>query len=259
MACRGRHDLPAPTAAPTPSTSAAARPTYTLDPAADFMRGELCTISVQRSTSSTRTPTTRQTTCGRLHSFVHARSAWRPADPRHPGRAPPLAATTTTRRRRRPRRRHRGEHQRLLVQDPQADRDEQHLRGHLRLPAAATRPPVGTPRSVSGRVQEFQAAGWGPGTTSRSPRSASATVDARRERAPIAPTVIGLGGRFRAEPHDRRRLDRRRRRRTRGSTRRRTASTSTRASRACSCSSTTRRDRADEQLRRALDRRRQRP
>ena len=192
---------------------------FTLDPTTDFAQGESCT---------------RAHRGGRLQ--LHDRWHRGPADPRHPGRAAPLALRGQGRQRR-ARRRDGREQQRHLGAGHAARQRRAHVGGHLPVPperAAAGRHRGHVQRAGAGvqaRRQAREPHAHRDGLADRDGHRSGhgAGADDRRPGRPDA-----------AEPRSSTTTRRATSTPTRCSTRSRTASTSTRASRACSCSSTTR-------------------
>jgi uncharacterized protein len=168
--------------------------TFTLDPTADFQRGELCTVTVSASQVSdtdaddppdgmTADHTFRFTTLGveglRIHDIQGARHR-SPYENRIVTGVPGVVAALST--------------NGIWVQDAAPDGDERTSEG-IFVFRPNVRPPAGTAVTVSGEVQEFKAAGWGPESLSLT-EIGFATVTPGASVTPIAPTVVGQGGRI---------------------------------------------------------------
>ncbi|HET8757747.1 MAG TPA: Ig-like domain-containing protein [Solirubrobacteraceae bacterium] len=167
--------------------------TYTLDPATDFARGERCTVTVQASqvsdTDGDDPPDTMVsnftfgfTTIGieglRIHDIQGAQHR-SPYENRVVSGVPGVVTAASS--------------NGIWVQDPQPDGDDRTSEG-IFLFAPSARPPVGTAVTFSGEVQEFKSSSWGPESLSLTEMSRP-TVTAGDIVTPIAPTVIGQGGR----------------------------------------------------------------
>jgi predicted extracellular nuclease len=167
--------------------------TYTLNPAADFARGEQCTVTVNASqvsdTDANDPPDTMTanftfsfTTLGieglRIHDIqgIQHRS---PYENRVVSGVPGVVTAAST--------------NGIWVQDASPDADNRTSEG-IFLFSPSARPPVGTAVLFSGAVSEFKAAGWGPESLSLT-EMFRPTVTAGAAVTPIAPTVIGQGGR----------------------------------------------------------------
>ena len=167
---------------------------YTLDPAADFERGDFCTVTVSASqvsdTDADDPPdnmlanhTFRFTALGieglRIHDIQGARHR-SPYENGIVSGVPGVVTALST--------------NGIWVQDAAPDADERTSEGIFVFRPVA-RPPVGTAVTFSGEVQEFKAAGWGPESLSLT-EIGFATVTPGASVTPIAPTVIGQGGRI---------------------------------------------------------------
>jgi predicted extracellular nuclease len=152
---------------------------YTLDPEADFARGESCTVTVEadgtrRSFSFSTVP---------LEGLrIHEIQAAQHISP-YNGRAiagVPGVVTTSIR-------------NGFYMQDPEPDGDARTSEGvFVFTGSGGTKPPAGTKVLVSGRVQEFRSAPANLTVT----EIASPTVTPDGSAAVPAPTVIGDGGRI---------------------------------------------------------------
>jgi uncharacterized protein len=166
---------------------------YTLNPTTDFVRGELCTVTVDASQvtdTDTNDPpdnmaanfTLRFTTIGieglRIHD-IQGRQHRSPYENRVVSGVPGVVTAAST--------------QGIWVQDASPDNDNRTSEG-IFLFSPSARPPVGTAVTFSGQVQEFKASGWGPESLSLT-EMFRPTVTAGAPVTPIAPTVIGQGGR----------------------------------------------------------------
>jgi hypothetical protein len=167
--------------------------TYTLDPTTNFARGEQCTVTVQASQVSDADgddpPDTMVsnftfsfTTVGleglRIHDIQGAQHR-SPYENRVVSGVPGVVTAAST--------------NGIWVQDPQPDADNRTSEG-IFLFSPSARPPIGTAVTFSGQVQEFKAAGWGPESLSLT-EMFRPTVTAGGMVTPIAPTVVGQGGR----------------------------------------------------------------
>ena len=180
--------------------------TYTLDPAADFERGERCTVTVNASgvadTDADDPPDTMTanftftfTTIGieglRIRDIqgIQHRS---PYENRVVRGVPGVVTASSG--------------NGIWVQDPQPDSDNRTSEGVF-LFQPSVRPPVGTAVLFSGSVSEFKAANWGPESLTLT-EMFRPTVTAVEGGSPIAPLVIGQGGRIPPNRGHRQRLDR---------------------------------------------------
>jgi predicted extracellular nuclease len=153
---------------------------YTLDPAADFARGERCTVTadtedLEDSISFTTVPLEGL----RIHDIQGAQHR-SPYEGRIAGDVPGVVTALST--------------NGIWVQDPQPDGDERTSEGVF-LFSPSTRPAIGTPVTFTGEVQEFKNASWGPESLSLTEISRPA-VTAGTGNVTIPPTVIGQGGRI---------------------------------------------------------------
>jgi predicted extracellular nuclease len=168
--------------------------TYTLDPATDFARGEQCTVTVTGSEvtdTDTEDPpdamasnfTLRFSTVPleglRIHDLqgIQHRS---PYENRFVTGVPGVVTAESS--------------GGIWVQDPSPDADNRTSEG-IFLFSPSVRPQVGTAVTFSGQVQEFKASGWGPESLTLT-EMFRPTVTAGDPATPIAPLVIGQGGRI---------------------------------------------------------------
>ncbi len=169
--------------------------TYTFDPATDFMRNELCTISVSAAgvvDEDTDDPpdnmaadfTASFSTLGlalRIHDIQGAHHL-SPHDNDFVSMVPGVIIAKGT--------------DGFWIQDTQADRDEKTSEGVFVFTGVGSNPnvPVGASARVSGRVDEFRpGSATGNNLTITEITSATWTLGAPGS---VKPTVIGLGGRF---------------------------------------------------------------
>jgi predicted extracellular nuclease len=151
---------------------------YTLDPAADFSRGETCTVTVStEGIEDSFSFTTLAIEGLRIHDIQGARHR-SPYEDRVVGGVPGVVTAAST--------------NGIWVQDATPDADARTSEGVFLFQPSA-RPPVGTAVVFSGAVAEFKNSSWGP-------ESLSLTEIFRPTVTPtgtgsIAPTVIGQGGR----------------------------------------------------------------
>ena len=168
--------------------------TYTLNPTADFARGEQCTVTVNASQVSdadsddppdtmtanfTFTFTTIRIEGLRIHDIQGAQHR-SPYENRVVSGVPGVVTAASS--------------QGIWVQDASPDADNRTSEGIFLFQPSA-RPPVGTAVLFSGSVSEFKAAGWGPESLSLT-EMFRPTVTAVAGGSPIAPTVIGQGARI---------------------------------------------------------------
>jgi uncharacterized protein len=168
--------------------------TYTLDPDTDFARGERCTVTVSASEVSdadTDDPPDNMgadfrfafTTVGveglRIHDIQGAQHR-SPYENQVVSGVPGVVTAAST--------------NGIWVQDASPDADDRTSEG-IFLFSPSARPPVGTAVLFSGAVQEFKQATWGPESLSLTEISRP-TVTAVEGGSPIAPTVVGEGGRL---------------------------------------------------------------
>ena len=153
---------------------------YTLDPASDFARGERCTVTVHTDDLDDDFSFTTIGIEGlRIHDIQGAQHR-SPYEGRVVSGVPGVVTAASS--------------NGIWVQDPQPDADDRTSEGVFLFQPSA-RPPVGTAVVVSGAVQEFKASGWGPESLSLT-EIFRPTVTATGSGTPIAPTVIGEGGRM---------------------------------------------------------------
>jgi uncharacterized protein len=167
--------------------------TYALDPAVDFARGERCTLTVTASqvtdTDGDDPPDTMTadftfsfTTIGieglRIHDIqgIQHRS---PYENQVVSGVPGVVTAASS--------------QGIWVQDRAPDTDNRTSEGIFLFQPSA-RPPIGTAVLFSGSVSEFKASNWGPESLSLT-EMFRPTVTAVEGGSPIAPTVVGPGGR----------------------------------------------------------------
>jgi predicted extracellular nuclease len=153
---------------------------YTLDPAADFERGERCTVTVDTDDVDDSFSFNTVGLEGlRIHDIQGAQHR-SPYENRVVTGVPGVITAAST--------------NGIWIQDATPDGDLRTSEG-IFVFGSAVRPPVGTAVLVSGRVQEFKATGWGPESLSLT-EIGFATVTPGASVTPIAPTVIGQGGRI---------------------------------------------------------------
>jgi predicted extracellular nuclease len=153
---------------------------YTLDPAADFARGETCTVSVSTEDIEDSFSFSTVGIEGlRIHDIQGAQHR-SPYESRVVSGVPGVVTAAST--------------LGIWVQDAAPDADARTSEG-IFLFQPSTRPPVGTAVLFSGSVVEFKASNWGPESLSLTEISRP-TVTATEGGSPIAPTVVGQGGRI---------------------------------------------------------------
>jgi uncharacterized protein len=152
---------------------------YTLDPGVDFRRGETCTVTVHTDEldDDFRFSTVPVEDL-RIHEIQGAQHR-SPYESRIVSGVPGVVTAAST--------------NGIWVQDASPDADDRTSEGIFLFQPSA-RPPAGTAVVFSGAVQEFKAAGWGPESLSLTEISRP-TVTAVAGGSPIAPTVVGDGGR----------------------------------------------------------------
>jgi uncharacterized protein len=167
--------------------------TYTLDPTADFARGEQCAVTVNASevtdTDGNDPPDTmianftfRFTTLGIEGLRIHDIQGIQHRSPFENQVVSGVSGVVTAM-----------SGNGIWVQDPSPDADNRTSEGIFLFQPSA-RPAIGTAVLFSGSVSEFKAAGWGPESLSLT-EMFRPTVIAVDGGSPIAPTVIGQGGR----------------------------------------------------------------
>jgi uncharacterized protein len=153
---------------------------FTLDPATDFARGETCTVTVHTEDLD---DDFRFSTIGveglRIHDIQGAQHR-SPYENRVVSGVPGVVTAAST--------------NGIWVQDASPDADNRTSEG-IFLFSPSARPPVGTAVQFSGAVQEFKPASWGPESLSLTEISRP-TVTPVEGGSPIAPTVVGEGGRI---------------------------------------------------------------
>ena len=153
---------------------------FTLDPTTDFARGETCTVSVSTDDIEDSFSFSTLGIEGlRIHDIQGAQHR-SPYEGRIVSGVPGVVTAAST--------------LGIWVQDAQPDSDPRTSEGVFLFQPSA-RPPVGTAVLFSGGVLEFKASNWGPESLSLTEISRP-TVTAVEGRNPIAPTVIGQGGRI---------------------------------------------------------------
>ena len=168
--------------------------TYTLDPATDFARGERCTVTVTGSEvtdADAEDPpdamaanfTLRFSTVPleglRIHD-IQGMQHRSPYEGRFVTGVPGVVTAQSS--------------GGIWVQDPSPDADNRTSEG-IFLFSPSARPAIGTAVTFSGEVSEFKASGWGPESLSLT-EMFRPTVTAGDPVTPIAPLVIGQGGRI---------------------------------------------------------------
>ena len=152
---------------------------FTLDPDTDFARGEACTVTVHTDDLDDDFSFTTLGLEGlRIHDIQGAQHR-SPYENRVVSGVPGVVTALST--------------NGIWVQDAQPDADNRTSEG-IFLFGPSARPPVGTAVTFSGQVQEFKASGWGPESLSLT-EVFRPTVTAGDPVTPIAPTVVGQGGR----------------------------------------------------------------
>jgi predicted extracellular nuclease len=152
---------------------------FTLDPTTDFARGESCTVTVHTDDLDDDFSFTTLGLEGlRIHDIQGAQHR-SPYENRVVSGVPGVVTAAST--------------NGIWVQDPQPDADNRTSEGVF-LFSPSARPPVGTAVTFSGQVQEFKNSSWGPESLSLT-EIFRPTVTAGGPVTPIAPTVVGQGGR----------------------------------------------------------------
>jgi predicted extracellular nuclease len=152
---------------------------FTLDPDTDFARGETCTVTVHTDDLDDDFSFTTLGLEGlRIHDIQGAQHR-SPYENRVVRGVPGVVTAAST--------------NGIWVQDAQPDADNRTSEG-IFLFSPSARPPIGTAVLFSGAVQEFKQASWGPESLSLT-EIFRPTVTAVDGGSPIAPTVIGQGGR----------------------------------------------------------------
>jgi predicted extracellular nuclease len=163
-----------------PFTQSGGPTEFTLDPATDFARGETCTVTVHTEDLDDDFSFSTIGVEGlRIHDIQGAQHR-SPYEGRVVSGVPGVVTAAST--------------LGIWVQDPQPDADNRTSEGVF-LFSPSARPPVGTAVLFSGGVTEFKAAGWGPESLSLT-EIFRPTVTAVEGGSPIAPTIIGQGGRI---------------------------------------------------------------
>jgi uncharacterized protein len=153
---------------------------YVLDPTTDFSQGETCTVSVAaEDVEDSFSFSTAGIEGLRIHDIqgVEHRS---PYENRIVDGVPGVVTAAST--------------NGIWVQDADPDADARTSEGVFLFQPSA-RPPIGTAVLFSGSVVEFKASNWGPESLSLTEISRP-TVTATEGGSPIAPTVVGQGGRI---------------------------------------------------------------
>jgi uncharacterized protein len=153
---------------------------FTLNPATDFARGESCTVTVHTEDLDDDFSFTTVGLEGlRIHD-IQGMQHRSPYEGRVVSGVPGVVTASSV--------------LGIWVQDAQPDSDVRTSEGVF-LFQPSSRPPVGTAVLFSGSVTEFKASNWGPESLSLT-EIFRPTVTAVEGGSPIAPTVIGQGGRI---------------------------------------------------------------
>jgi uncharacterized protein len=153
---------------------------FTLDPTTDFARGESCTVRVQTEDLDDDFSFTTLGLEGlRIHDIQGAQHL-SPYRDRVVSGVPGVVTAAST--------------NGIWVQDASPDADNRTSEG-IFLFSPSARPPIGTAVTFSGQVQEFKQGSWGPESLSLT-EIFRPTVTATEGGSPIAPLVIGQGGRI---------------------------------------------------------------
>jgi predicted extracellular nuclease len=152
---------------------------FTLDPTTDFERGETCTVTVDAEDLDDEFSFSTLGIEGlRIHDIQGAQHR-SPYEDRIVSGVPGVVTAASS--------------QGIWVQDASPDADDRTSEGIFLFQPSA-RPPVGTAVVFSGEVSEFKNTSWGPESLSLT-EMFRPTVTATTGGSPIAPTVIGQGGR----------------------------------------------------------------
>ena len=152
---------------------------FTLDPATDFARGETCTVTVHTEDLDDDFSFSTLGLEGlRIHDIQGAQHR-SPYEDRIVSGVPGVVTAASS--------------QGIWVQDASPDADNRTSEGVFLFQPSA-RPPIGTAVLFSGEVSEFKNSSWGPESLSLT-EIFRPTVTAVEGGSPIAPTVIGQGGR----------------------------------------------------------------
>jgi uncharacterized protein len=152
---------------------------FTLDPSTNFATGESCTVTVHTDDLDDDFSFTTVGIEGlRIHDIQGAQHR-SPYENRVVSGVPGVVTAAST--------------NGIWVQDAQPDADDRTSEG-IFLFSPSVRPPVGTAVTFSGQVQEFKNTSWGPESLSLT-EIFRPTVTAGDPVTPIAPTVVGQGGR----------------------------------------------------------------
>ena len=231
---RGSRSRAAP-AARTTATVSGGPTTFTLDPTADFVQGESCSVTVVGADVTDQDTNDPPDTMAADFTFTFATET--AATPIHDVQGATHISPFNGQIVEGPRDRHRQEHERLLDAGPEPGRRPGDLRGHLRLHLVRAH----RDRRRLGARHRSRAGVPARRRLQREPDHHRAGL-ARRSSVlstgnPLpAPTVIGTGAASRPTRSSRTTRRVGTSRRAASSTPTRTASTSTRASRACACS-----------------------
>jgi uncharacterized protein len=152
---------------------------FTLDPDVDFAVGESCTVTVHTEDLDDDFSFTTLGIQGLRIRDIQGIQHRSPYENRVVSGVPGVVTAAST--------------NGIWVQDASPDNDNRTSEG-IFLFSPSARPPVGTAVTFSGQVQEFKQGSWGPESLSLT-EIFRATVTAGDPVTPIAPTVIGQGGR----------------------------------------------------------------
>ena len=152
---------------------------FTLDPTTNFSQGETCTVTVHTDDLDDDFSFSTVPVEGlRIHD-IQGMQHRSPYENRIVSGVPGVVTAAST--------------NGIWVQDASPDADNRTSEG-IFLFSPSARPPVGTAVLFSGSVSEFKATGWGPESLSLT-EMFRPTVTVGVAVTPIAPTVIGQGGR----------------------------------------------------------------
>jgi uncharacterized protein len=153
---------------------------FTLDPTTGFALGESCTVTVDTEDLDDDFSFTTLPLEGRRIRDIQGAQHRSPLENRVVSGVPGVVTAAST--------------NGIWVQDASPDDDNRTSEG-IFLFSPSARPPIGTAVTFSGQVQEFKQASWGPESLSLT-EIFRPTVTAAEGGSPIAPLVIGEGGRI---------------------------------------------------------------